>query len=131
MTISRRFKKNLGFNLIFLVSILIFIFVVISFSKDFVRIREVNDEINDIETQITQLQDDNIELDELLQYFDSDSYAEQKARSELGLKKEGENVVVINRDDNLTENIQPIDISNNPSNNRNLKKWWDYLFKRN
>lgn len=66
-----------------------------SYYQDFGRSREVDREINALQEEVNQLRTRNVQIAELLQYFDSEGYAESRARLELGLVKPGEKVMVV------------------------------------
>src|SRR3989338_7567904 len=75
----------------------VFAIVIISISlvKEIIRKVEVNQQISELEQQIADLQQHNAELGDLMQYFNSSSFQEKEASEKLGLKKEGERVVLI------------------------------------
>lgn len=123
-------NKNLKQKVLIVIFSLIFLFVFLNFLKAWFKGRQVNSEINNLEQEISTLQKDTAELTELIQYFNSSAYIEEKARVDLGLKKEGEKVVLIT--DDLKKNLESgekIEEKNAPRSN--LKKWWDYFFNKN
>ncbi len=62
----------------------------------------IDGEINDLKKEITLLETSNQDLKKLLSYLQSDQFAEEEARLNFGMKKEGEEVVVIKEDDTLS-----------------------------
>ena len=90
-------KKHIP-NIFFLGGIFIIVIIFISYSKDFIYSRKINNEIQTLENKLLTLQTKNLELNKFIKYLDSEAYAEKKARMELGMKKPGESIVVISED---------------------------------
>lgn len=83
--------------------------------------RAVDERIARLRQQVQSLEQEQVHLDELLKYFDSNAYAEEKARLEFGLAKPGEAVVVVPESRVATAaRPQP------PTSN--LVRWWRYFF---
>ncbi|PIS05212.1 MAG: hypothetical protein COT81_02245 [Candidatus Buchananbacteria bacterium CG10_big_fil_rev_8_21_14_0_10_42_9] len=94
---------------------------------------DINREINSLEIDIDELGQRELELNELVKYFDSQAYLEQKARLELGLQKPGESIVILNYKDPDIADRMPINsysesIAVNKKPKNNLFKWFNYLF---
>ena len=127
---QNRRKKSLFPDLLFSKFFLIFcvvIFLVVLFylAKGTVRSYKVNLEITDLENEINYLAKQNQDLGQLISYLKSDTFIEQEAKLKLGLKKPGENLVVMPQlDDAQTEN----NVSANKETT-NSAKWWAYFFK--
>ncbi len=106
--------------------------MIYSFGKDFIKNRQIEAEIINLNQQIYNLEKHNLELTELIKYFDSESYAERKARLELGLVKPGESTVII--PNSLAQNdilLPKAETEKNKSRLSNIKKWWEYFFDKN
>ena len=97
--------------------------------QDFRRSREIDQEINRLEQEKDALQVRNVQLGDLLRYLNSETYAEQRARLELGLVKPGERVVVVPPQANPPPPAKsppsPVEPSTSP-----LRGWWSYFFGR-
>jgi cell division protein FtsB len=126
------FKKRALYNVIFLGCLGLLTLIIFSTAKEFLKVKKINDEISELHQEIIELENNNLELSELLKYFNSDNFAEKKARTELGLKKEGEQVVIIPKEKNDNQ-ILPKSKSDDKkdSSKSNFKKWWDYFFNKN
>lgn len=109
----------IGFSILFFIS---YFFII-----DFKKANQINKEIQLLHEEIYNLENHNVKLTELIKYFDSEGYAEQKARLELGLKKPGETVVIIPRDKEGAED-GPIGKEVNMKQ-PNYIKWWKYFFQ--
>jgi len=124
-------KKNKGRFINFLgygVSGIFLIFIVVFFVKDNFRAQEIDNEIKQLESDISTLETENKELVELIRFFDTQGYAEKKARTELGLIKPGEKLVIISDDietsDSLNSEKEDEEKISNPA------LWWDYFFDK-
>jgi cell division protein FtsB len=119
-------------NAIFLsIGILILIIITVGYLQNWRKNHQINQEINSLNQEITDLERNNLETKKLIEYFNSDAYIEEKARIDLGLKKEGEKVVVAHNQA-LTE--KDTSTQKNDSEKQNEpptipQKWWFYFFK--
>ena len=125
-------KNNTKKITIFFIIAICFVIISITayfFIKDYFKAKLINNEIQILQRQIYDLEDHNIQLTELIKYFDSESFAEKKARTELGLIKKGESVVIVPP---TGEEIKNEDVDSHEQDNAsNIKKWWNYFFKKN
>lgn len=121
-----KFPKIL-YSKLFLGAILILLIILFVVELQQWRARQaINSEINHLISEQQALEQKNVDLEQSLQYFASDSYKEKLAREQLGLQKEGEIVVNFPKlaDETQIQAIQP------PEQN-NIQKWWRYLFLKN
>lgn len=113
----------------FLLTIVVLLFLAINLAKSGLKSQEISQEIVSLEQEIQKLEKNNLEVKELIEYFNSTAYIEEKARIDLGLKKEGEKVVIV--DDLINKKT----FDSNPTTDRegtelsNPQKWWQYFFK--
>ncbi|MFH1405075.1 MAG: septum formation initiator family protein [Patescibacteria group bacterium] len=136
------FMKLLRFRYLFVINGVIIVLLVIVFGREFVRNREIQQEISALQEQAQELESRNIQIFELGSLMQTESYIEREARLKLGLKKPGEEVVVIQKDKpqeinpsdptNLQDHplIALVDDSNNPEKISNSSKWWIYVFDK-
>jgi len=112
----------------FSLGIIVLIFIIINLAKSGQKSQKINQEIVGLEQEIKNIEKNNLDLKELIEYFNSTAYIEEKARIDLGLKKEGEKVVVIS--DFAQGETPKSKISNGEEKElSNPQKWWRYLFK--
>lgn len=122
-------RSKLGSLKKWIVSIIllgILMFIGFSMVQSWLKNREVNSEIIGLQTNINDLQRENEQYQQLIEYLNSNAYIEEKARTDLGLKKQGEKVVV------LPENLitsPATSSSNNAGSESNLARWINYFFK--
>ncbi|MDA3839587.1 MAG: septum formation initiator family protein [Patescibacteria group bacterium] len=136
-----RKKKNLFSRLFFnqywiAVFVLVLLFLIsIPLARNISKKYDIDSEVRALEDEIAGLQKKNIELEKFIDDYGSSDFVEEIARLNLGLKKEGEEVLVVKRGniDNTNENSLGInkeiefvgDVKeNNPS------KWLRYFFKK-
>jgi len=93
--------------------------------KTYSQKRLIEDEMSQIKEDIARYEVETEQLQEMIEYLGSEASLEAQARMNLNLKKPGETVVVIERDD-----MQNILIENRDKEVEvsNLKKWKDYFF---
>lgn len=122
-------RGGLKTKLIFITGIIVLLIIGVGLAGSWQRNSEVNQEIYGLENNITDLKKDNLGLKELVEYFNSDAYIEEKARIDLGLRKPNEKVVVVSQqrersiiDSNLQANKAKQAQLSNP------QKWWQYFF---
>lgn len=113
-------------RLFMLVATIIALMVVFGYARAYYQDYLVAQEIRQLQDQAKSLQAKKMELLEVLKYVKSDSFAEEKARTELNMVKPGEQVLVVPHTaaaDNRQENNGMIGLSNIS----NYKKWWQYF----
>ena len=122
-------KRFFSSKLFLLLALVLLILIVLAVGKGILRRYQVNREIKALEVEIAKLENNNQELGELIEYLNTDFFAEQEARLKLGLSKEGENVIVVPDNDS---SIVSLDIFSNKEYNEkassNPLKWWQYFF---
>lgn len=76
-------------------ALIVFIALIFPLSKNIGRRYRINQEIKGLEQEIKDTENKNTELQKLIEYLNSDQFVEEQARLNLGLKKPGEEVVVV------------------------------------
>ncbi len=89
--------------------------------------------IQELQTKIKNLEEQNQRLEKLIKYLESDNFVEEKARLDMGLKKEGEEVVVITNllASSSSETAQSSPLTSGRTKLSNPQKWFNYFFKHN
>jgi cell division protein FtsB len=151
-------KKNILSRIIsnskFLTFVGLAVIILMSFpiARNISQRHRVDEEIRDLQKEIVMIENKNTELRKLIDYLDSDQYVEEQARLNFGLKKQGEDVIVIDIDGNVNKpNSQDLEsgtpdnkqekrftepIFNIPGLNKiqtpkpisNPQRWWRYFF---
>jgi cell division protein FtsL len=107
--------------------VIILVVVLIPAVKNYQRRLAVNREIAEMKKDINSFTEENNNLKEIVGYLESSQAVEEQARLNLGLKKEGEQVVIIKdeRNNNINETIK-----NQEENLNNPERWFRYFFGR-
>ena len=94
-------------------------------AKSYSRRLVAEKEIEAMRLKIAEYEKNNQELHEFLDYLSSPQAAEDQARSSLNLKKPGEAVVIIQKEEieTLTDSH-----SSQSASSSALKLWWNYFF---
>lgn len=130
-------KKNILFGLFLtpyfftLVCLVVLAVIIQPIYKNALERHEVDKEVLDLQKQIASLEAGNNDLKKLKVYLESDQFAEKEARLDLGLKKQGEQVAVI---ENIGEKAVSDDLGVvsdfDKNKNSNPVKWWNFFFGR-
>ncbi len=124
---ARRFFRSRLFLLILLG---IAILISFNYARVYYQDYEIRKEIRQLEEEVRSLEQKKLESLNILQYVTSNSFVEEKARTELNMKKPGEQVAIIHtpsiemgeavvspEEDTLTDVANPL-------------KWWYYFVKK-
>lgn len=115
-----------AFTIIVLFAIIL---LAVSLTKSIIRKVEINKQIADLEVEIASLEQENVELDNVMQYFNSSEYQEKEARTKLGLQQEGESVVIIPNDLPERTATTSTDEAMAAAEVPNSTKWKQYFFQ--
>lgn len=123
-------KRFFSSKLFSFLGIIVLGFLVFSFGKKFLELKDIDQEVKSSQDEIAQLEAKNNDLSSLLSFLNTDDFLEQEARLKFNLQKPGESVVVIPSLNGKQENIGGAPTDNVGDNTlSNPKKWWDYFFK--
>lgn len=131
MTMERRIGKQSAMRRLFqsraflITALVAAILIAISFARAYYQDYQIRQEIRHLEDQVAQLEKKKIESLDILQYVISPAFVEEKARTELNLKKEGEHVVRI---DGLEASVQEETYVEEKQGLNNPQKWWYYIW---
>jgi len=129
-------KRLLRLRVLLLVNVLVLGFLAVSFGREFVRSMEIERDIRGLQERVASLQAKNLEITELSTAFQTESFIEREARLKLGLKRPGEEVVVVHAP--TSDASTPAAAAATPeqiiAEARELEpvanpvKWWYYFF---
>jgi cell division protein FtsL len=127
-------QKSLAF-----LGLIVIILISFPFAKNTLKQYRVNKEISELKQEISDLQNKNNGLKDLVSYWGSDQFAEEQARSSLDLIKPGEKKIVIipATGDTLAStsssttmfNITGYEKAKPEVKQSNPKKWLNYFLK--
>lgn len=119
-------KNFFSSKLFMLVATIVAVMVVFGYGRAYYQDYLVKQEIQSLQDQTKKLEAKKMELLEVLKYVKSDSFAEEKARTELNMVKPGEQVLVVPKTE-ITGNRQENNNMVGWNNISNYKKWWQYF----
>ncbi|OIO06874.1 hypothetical protein COX68_00630 [Candidatus Falkowbacteria bacterium CG_4_10_14_0_2_um_filter_41_15] len=120
-----RLMSNQGLMTILILGALVLISI--PAVRNYAQERAVDLEINEARAEIERYTSKNKELGDVIGYLESDQAVEAKARLNLGLKKQGEKVVVITDRPQVSENPSAR-ADSSQSKLSNPHKWLNYFF---
>lgn len=124
-TFVRRFFAS---RLFLLVAFLVAVLAAIGYARAYYQDFKVKQQIEALQNEVKSLEKKKLESMEILKYVTSPQFVEEKARTELNMKKPGEQVVVLN---GLVEDQK--EIAGGPVENKYLSnpiKWWYYFWDK-
>ncbi|TAK03817.1 septum formation initiator family protein [Patescibacteria group bacterium] len=122
-------SRLLHFRALFAVNLGVLALLGAAFGREWMRNRDIRDQIADLQGKAAALEARNVRIGELATMLQTESAIEREARLKLGLKKPGESVVVVRRDEGTASAAdrgasEPVD----PRGVANSSKWWAYFF---
>ncbi|MFH0951454.1 MAG: septum formation initiator family protein [bacterium] len=116
----------------------LFVFLLTPTIKNYRQQRQIDQEIATLKQQVAEAEKKNNDFQKMLDYLQSDSFTQEQARVNLGLKQSGEKVVVITDSSEQTEaekiTTEAASADSSLFNSQavrllqNLQKWLDYFF---
>ena len=100
------------------------VLVAVAYARAYYQDYKIREEIRSLEDQVRTLETKKLESLDILKYVQSDAFVEETARTQLNLKKPGEQVVVIPNAEERQARAIP---SDNPQHLSNPMKWWYYF----
>lgn len=129
----------LGSRVVIFLLLLAFIWLSLVLVKAVYKKYQLDQEISSLKSEIEKTDKKNQELNQLLDYFNSQAFLEKEAKDKLNLKKEGENVVLVQdavgeQSETSVEDVNGVsEKTAQPTalvKKNNLVKWWEFFFKR-
>jgi len=100
-------------------------------SKQLARNRRIENEVSILKQEADKIRRENETLTEKVRYFASNDFREQEAKEKLGMKKTGEEVVVIKSRKAEEEQVVPqtAPAASVQFQRPNYEKWWRIFFQ--
>ena len=125
-------NRLLRSKLVIILELVILVGLSIALGKEVLHKYQVQGEIRELETKISELEHRNVEIGSLINYLESDEYKEEQARLKLGLQKPGESVITVLGASTESETISTESLAYNiyvsDDTKTNPQRWWDYFF---
>jgi len=124
--IRRIFRSKLLLS----VEVLVLILMSVALGREVLLRYTIEREIAQLKAEFQELEQKNINLDQLISYFQSETFQEEEARTKLGLQKEGESVVILPQQtsEEVILSSNNGDLRSTTEAKRNPTKWWQYFF---
>lgn len=114
-------------NVFIIILSLFLIFSLFKVGKELIKRHAINQEIGDLNKQLTAVSQEKDKLKDLISYLETDKYVEEQARLQLNLSKPGEKRIDLTSD----QNNQVTEMSNTEEDLTNWRKWFNYFFASN
>ncbi len=121
----RRFFAS---RLFIILAFLAIFFVAAAYIRAYYQDYKVRQEIKTLQEEVKKLEKKKLESMEILKYVISPEFVEEKARTELNMKKPGENVLVISSSSQEQETAEKAEQAKPLL--KNPVKWWYYFTHR-
>lgn len=104
----------------------------VGLAQETLRSRQIDKEISQLTTEAKTLRTRNFEISHLTSSLDDEEYLEREARLKLGLKKVGEDVVVLKKSGTMTGVRRVLGATVDLLEEWTpAKKWWMYFADKN
>lgn len=129
---NENFIAKILYNQKFLALVGLGLIVLISFplAKNVSKRYRLDQEIKEMNKEISDFESENKDLKQLITYLESDQFVEEKARLNLGLKKEGESMAVVKDDVSISPELRPKAGAEVSRHSSNPYRWWNYFFNK-
>ncbi len=124
-------KRFFGSRWFLVTAFAVAVLVAFGYARAYYQDYKIRQEIDSLQEQVKKLEHKKLESMDILKYVTSDAFVEEKARTELNLKKPGENVLIIkNQAESVgaEETAQKSPVEKTLLNN--TMKWWYYFLNR-
>jgi cell division protein FtsB len=122
-------KKSFAKIWSYLFLFLVLGYLVFIFSKTVWKNYSINQQIYQLQAQNQVMQQENLQLKNLIIYYQSDSYKEWLARLLLNYKAPGEKVVAFPLDTTQITDFK-VQTTSQTDSRSDLQKWYDFVFKK-
>ncbi|MEK7615429.1 MAG: septum formation initiator family protein [Patescibacteria group bacterium] len=139
-------SRLIRWKYLFVVNIILILLIGFSFGREFFRSHEIQKEIHALQAQADALSTRNASLTQLQTAIQTQSFIEREARLKLGMKKPGEDVVIIPEVKNgdgkpggagpgsAAASSDPLGLVIDGKSDKlliaNPTKWWNYFFNK-
>lgn len=114
--VNRRFTN--------LIIVIISLFLMVGLAQSSYRLWKKQDIVAERQAKLSEVEAEHIALKRRLEEAKTESFVERMAREKLGLVKEGETIVIVDKSQNSNLNDQEKPEENTP----NWKRWWALFF---
>jgi len=120
-------RKFFVSRLFLIVMVVVVVFLAINFVRAYYQEYKVKQEIAALREDVKHLEQKKLESLKILKYVTSDAFVEEKARTELNLKKPGEQVVVVTGQEEQSATVHTSEQDDQKAYLSNPARWWYYI----
>jgi len=103
----------------------------VSLAREMLRSRQIDREIDQLKSESEFLRAKNFEIANLTASLDDEEFLEREARTKLGLKKAGEDVIVLKKDGASSGIRRVVGVDAETAEDwTTAKRWWMYFADR-
>ncbi len=131
------YQQRLRWPLIVAGSGVLFLVVGVSTVRESYREWKVDQDIRQLQGEVERLEGKKLSLAELISRLDSTDAVDKEARTRLGLRKEGERVIILRGADgpadwkgDLGQEVSATVPTEATTDKTNSKRWFDYFFPK-
>ena len=110
----------------FLIVVVLTFFVVFIFFRAYYRDYQIRQEILSLQKEVEELESERVETMEILKYVQTDTFVEEKARTELNMVYPGEKMVVVKS--GVESNKNNTRGSSSLESVSNVRRWFNFFF---
>lgn len=103
------------------------LFLAFAYARAYYQDYKIKQEIRQLKEEVRLMERKKLESLDILEYVMSSTFVEEKARTELGMKKPGEQVIILDAGQAKKEPAEAPK-EEDRQNFRNPIKWWYYFF---
>ena len=120
-------KRWLGrSNILNLFGLVAIVYLAVIVSQTIRHNYQLNQQINTLQKQISDLNGQQALLQYEVQYYKTDAYKEKAARQNLGLMLPGESVIIL--PPTVTPKVAPVVVAPTTKSPSNPEQWWKFIF---
>ncbi len=119
-------------SLFFLAGLGVLVLIGISLGRETYRKRQIQKEIEGLQSEIQKMNQENGDLSNLISYLSTQEFQEKEAREKLNLQKEDEKLIILKKEAESAKARQetqaPGDAAFSDQSTPNWKKWLAHFF---
>lgn len=127
---ANKLTKNLLYVFVAIILLAVLMYITYRLSNQVYKQNQINKEILKLQTEISNLSQENQDLNELIGYLQTDEFKEKEVKEKLNLIKEGEQLVLVKEKEADLQQIvqQEQEKAEVVVNRANYYWWWHYFF---
>jgi len=125
----KKLKQKLSSGFLVVILALLLVYLGYQLFEVYQKNKQINEEMNVLEKTIVELEGKILDLNSTIEYLESDFFVEKEGRTKLGLQKEGEQVVIITKEEDPLASDSAEGRKEGLVEQKNWLNWWGYFFE--